>query len=144
MTARQAVELMRETRHDLDARGLTPGDVLPVLGCDPGPTRRMFPAFSRPERVGAVAVKTGSLTTTDGGVAVLAGIARTRDAGDIVFAVAATSTGRDLRPWRRLEQSWLLDLVDRHGGVVPVACGPELPFSDEFAEVVAAADLSGR
>ncbi len=144
MTARQAAGLMRDAARDLRARGLEPGDVLPVLGCDPGPTRRMFPAFLRADRAGAVVVKTGSLTTTDGGVAVLAGIARTRDAGEVVFAVAATDTGRDLRPWRRVEQSWLLDLLDRFGGVVPAACGPELPFSDQFAEVVPATDLSGR
>ena len=144
MTARQAVELMRDTVGEARTKGLEPGDVLPVLGCDPGPTRRMFPAFLRPERSGAVAVKTGSLTTTDGGVAVLAGIARTRDAGEVVFAVAATGTGSDLRPWRQVEQAWLLDLLERSGGVVPAACGPELPFSDDFAEVVAVADLSGR
>jgi len=144
MTARQAVDLMRDTARDLRARGLEPGDVLPVLGCDPGPTRLMFPAFLSADRSGAVAVKTGTLTTTDGGVAVLAGIARTRDAGEVVFVVAATGTGRDLRPWRRAEQSWLLDLLDRHGGVVPAICGPELPFSDDFAEVVAVSDLPGR
>jgi D-alanyl-D-alanine carboxypeptidase/D-alanyl-D-alanine-endopeptidase (penicillin-binding protein 4) len=144
MTARQATDLMRDTVRDVRARGLEPGDVLPVLGCDPGPTRRMFPAFLRSDRAGAVAVKTGSLTTTDGGVAVLAGVARTRDHGDVVFSVAATNTGRDLRQWRQVEQSWLLDLLDRSGGVVPAVCGPDLPFSDEFAEVVAVGYRSGR
>lgn len=135
MTARQAVELVRQLVTATRAAGSDPGAVLPVLGCDPGPTRRMFPAFIRPSRRGAAVVKTGTLTTTDGGVAVLAGLVTTRDRGEVVFAVAAPRTGRDLRPWRRLEQAWLLDLVEAAGGAVPESCGPSLPYSDTFARV---------
>lgn len=135
MSPRQMVGLIRSLVVDLRNRGLEPGDVLPVLGCDAGPTRRMFPAFVRSSRVGAVTVKTGSLTTTDGGVAVLAGIARTWDKGEIVFAVAAPAAGGDLHRWRRAEQSWLLDLIERSGGAVPTTCGSELPFSDTQAVV---------
>jgi D-alanyl-D-alanine carboxypeptidase len=137
MTARLAVALMREFLELADAQGLAVEELLPVPGCDPGPTRRMFPRLLSGEYERAVACKTGTLTTTDGGVVVLAGTFRSRDSGVVVFCVAAPRTGRQLTRWRRLEQEWVLDLIGRSGGAEPFECGAEFPLSDAFAVVVA-------
>ena len=45
------------------------------------------------------------------------------------------STGWNEPHWRGLQQSWLLELIKKTGGAVRKPCGPELPFSDTFAEV---------
>ncbi len=115
---------------DLDLRRL-----LPVIGCDPGATRRMFPALAAPPLTGTVTCKTGTLTNTDGGVAVLAGTFTSPEKGVVTFAIAAPRAGGRLQYWRKLQQRWVLALIDEQGGAVPAPCGPELPFSDTFAEV---------
>jgi D-alanyl-D-alanine carboxypeptidase/D-alanyl-D-alanine-endopeptidase (penicillin-binding protein 4) len=137
MTARAVVGLMRSFEAALGAAGLGMDDVLPVPGCDPGPTRRMFPRLAAGEFERAATVKTGTLTTTDGGVVVLAGSFQSPRLGQVLFCVAAPRTGRDLTRWRRLEQAWLVDLIESAGGADPVACSGELPFSDAMAIVEA-------
>ena len=135
LTAQTGVLLMRafvETTTDL---GLTPGDLLPVIGCDSGATDRKFPRLASQKRAGSVTVKTGTLTNTDGGVAVVGGVYTSPDLGQVLFCVAATSTGWNEPHWRGLQQSWLLELIKKTGGSVQKTCGPELPFSDTFAEV---------
>ena len=135
LTARAAVDLLREFRLITVENGLTPRDLLPAVGCAPGPTRRMFPGLAAPARTGSVVVKTGTLTTTDGGVAVVAGFFESPAAGEVLFCIAAPRTGGQLQHWRSLEQAWLLDLIATAGGAVQEPCGPELPFSDTHAEV---------
>ncbi len=136
MTARHAVRLVGELADGARSRMLEPGQLLPVLGCDPGPTRRMFPRFIGPARAGAVTVKTGTLTTTDGGVAVLAGLFQTADGREIRFCVAAPRAGDRLRHWRGMQQAWLEDLIAHVGGARSVGCGPDLPYSETGAAVV--------
>lgn len=136
MTARQAVRLVGELAVAARSRTVEPGQLLPVLGCDPGPTRRMFPRFLEPARSGSVTVKTGTLTTTDGGVAVLAGMFAAADGREIQFCVAAPRAGDRLGHWRGLQQAWLEELIARTGGARAVGCGPDLPYSETGAEVV--------
>lgn len=135
MTARGAVRLVWELDATAAWHGFTVRRVLPVLGCDPGPTRRMFPRFQRPPLSAAVAVKTGTLTTTDGGVVVLAGHFVSPTVGEVVFCVAAPQAGGAIDHWRRLQQEWLVDLIGSVGGVVASPCAGELPFSDSLAEI---------
>ncbi len=143
MTPRQAVGLLRALQAELAEQGLELADVLPVIGCDPGPTRRMFPLLGRPERAGSVVCKTGTLTTTDGGVAVLAGVFTSPGRGEVLFCAAAPRAGGRLQHWRQLEQGWLLDLMSRTGGAVVRPCGGELPYSDTAAEVAPAVPPGG-
>ena len=135
MTARVAVRLMREFQSELERHDLRLDDVLPIPGCDPGPTRRMFPILANNPLGPLAVVKTGTLTTTDGGVVVLAG-AFSNDLGTVLFCVAATGTGREITRWRRAEETWLLDLMKTLAGAEPRPCGPELPFSSSDAAVV--------
>jgi D-alanyl-D-alanine carboxypeptidase/D-alanyl-D-alanine-endopeptidase (penicillin-binding protein 4) len=135
MTARVVVRLMREFLAAATEAGLQPDDLLPVPGCDPGPTMRMFPRLVSGDHQHSVVCKTGTLTTTDGGVAVLSGSFRSRDRGIVLFCVAAPRIGRELTRWRRLEQDWLLHLIATHGGAEPFECTRGFPFSDSFAKV---------
>lgn len=144
MTARQMVGLLAELADEAAGHGIGLRQLLPVIGCDPGATRRMFPALAAPERSGSVVCKTGTLTDTDGGVAVLAGSFTDPDGGRTVFAVAAPRAGGQLQHWRTIEQRWLLALIEEQGGAVAEPCGPELPFSDELAGVEVVLDDSVR
>jgi D-alanyl-D-alanine carboxypeptidase/D-alanyl-D-alanine-endopeptidase (penicillin-binding protein 4) len=135
ITARTGVRLMRAFIASAAARGLAPSDLLPVVGCDPGATSRKYPKLAASSFEGALAVKTGTLVQTDGGVAVLGGIYTSPELGRVLFCVASPSSGWREDHWRRVQQSWLLELTARTGGVVQRPCGPELPFCDTFAEV---------
>jgi D-alanyl-D-alanine carboxypeptidase/D-alanyl-D-alanine-endopeptidase (penicillin-binding protein 4) len=135
MTVRLMARLIVELDAEAAEHGLTLDRLLPVIGCDPGPTRRMFPALAAPPLAGAVTGKTGTLTNTDGGVAVLAGTFTGADGAPVVFAVAAPRAGRGLQYWRLVEQRWLMALIDTRGGALAPPCGPPLPSSDTSAEV---------
>jgi len=139
ITPRLGVAMIDALRSWLGAHGLALRDLLPVPGCVPGPLPRMFPHLARTPLAGAVACKTGTLDTTDGGVAVLAGSVVTRDAGEVLFLVAAPRAGATLRLWRRREQSWLEELLTGLGGAAPGPCPPPLPYSDQHVTVEAAA-----
>ncbi len=136
MTPRQVTALLHRFRDALAGHGLEPGDVLPVPGCDPGPVPRMFSHFARGPLARTLACKTGTLDTTDGGVAVLAGYATTRRAGPVVFVVAAPRAGTRLHHWRRVEQHWLESLFNRLGGAVQKPCPAPFPYSDSSARVL--------
>ena len=72
------------------------------------------------------------------GVAVLAGAFTSPTTGPVVFAVAVPRAGGRLEHWRRVQQRWILDLMDEVGGAVATPCGEKLPFSDADAEIVIA------
>lgn len=136
MTARQVVRLLQAFEDACDKHGLALDEVLPVPGCDPGPLGRMFPGLATGEDAARTVVKTGTLRTTDGGVAVLAGYFDSPGRGRVVYCVAAPGAGESLRRWRLSEQSWLLDLMRLAGGARSFDCRGELPYSEAFAEVV--------
>ena len=135
MTARQVIRLMWALRDLGEKLGFDPEDVLPVPGCDPGPTERMFPRLTAGPTARTAVVKTGTLTTTDGGVAVLAGFFESVDEGPVAFCVAAPRAGGELRRWRLAEQRWLLDVMASTGGAVALPCGGDFPLSDAFADL---------
>ncbi len=138
MTVQQMAGLLTELDVEAEEQGLELQELLPVVGCDPGHTRRMFPALAEPELAGAVTCKTGTLTHTDGGVAVLAGTFTSPTNGPVVFAIAAPRAGGKLDYWRMIQQRWVLELISEVGGAVTIPCGDPLPFSDALVEVEAA------
>ena len=137
LTARLVVKLIRESLADLECAGLRPEELLPVAGCDPGPLSDMFPALATGPQGRTVVGKTGTLITTDGGVAVLSGTFRSRDRGPVIFCVAAPRSGYQAHRWRSVEERWLLELMASTGGAEARICGPELPHPDTMAELVA-------
>ena len=137
MSVTQMAGLFSELMDEAAEQDLELSRFLPVIGCDPGATRRMFPALTAPHLTGTVTCKTGTLTNTDGGVAVLTGTFTSPENGAVVFAIAAPRAGNRLQHWRQLQQRWVLALMEEQGGAVPAPCGDPLPFSDTFAEVEA-------
>jgi len=140
MTAVEVVHLVQGLSHWLEGRGLKLGDLLPVPGCDPGPIPRMFPALASGKLARAVACKSGTLSDTDGGVAVLAGVFTQGSGGQVFFCVAAPRAGGKLPSVRALEEGWLTGLIQRQGGVRTAGCGAPLAFSDAAVEI----GLEGR
>lgn len=128
MTPRQVVKLLRDLVRSGRDLGLDPDEVLPVAGCDPG-TLKFFPRLNEGDYAGSVIGKTGTLFYTDHGVSVLAGIAGTAE-GDALFVVAMPRSGRKVHWARRLEQTFVLELIDSLGGPRPRACRGDLPLPD--------------
>jgi len=129
LTPRLVVRLLRDLQRTAGVLGLRVEEILPVAGCDPG-TLEAFPRLTDGPAAGAVAGKTGTLTNTDGGIALLAGFLSTAE-GDLLFCVAAPRSGERLMAARRAEESWLLDLAARHGGARPRECAGPWPLSGD-------------
>jgi len=140
LTAQRIVQLLDEFRRICERLGLDVGDILPRAGCDPG-TLKNFPAFTSGPDSRALVAKTGTLSKTDGGVAVLAGYLETAR-GEITFAVASRGIGAAAASARRAQQRWLLELSKASGGPAAGECGAEVRFSD--AEATAAVETGAR
>ena len=135
LTARQIVKMLWAFDATCREAGLDPSDILPVPGCVPGSLPRMFPRLAQGESSRTAIVKSGTLTNTDGGVAVLAGFFRSLKGETVAFCVAAPRAGGRLTHFRLAEQGWLLDLMGSVGGADRRTCGTELVFSDTMADV---------
>lgn len=135
MTARTVVGMLRGFEDTVRKVGLGVDDLLAIPGCDPGPTRRMFPRLVSGPHERAVVGKTGTLTTTDGGVVAFAGTFLSHDRGEILFCVAAPGSGWEITRWRGVEEAWLIDLLVASGGAEARGCGPDIPYPDTMAEV---------
>ncbi len=139
LTPRLIVHLLREFRKTCERLHLPVEALLPVAGCDPGTVNHQFPELADGPNTTAVVGKTGTLTTTDGGIAVLAGIARTGQ-GDLLFCVAVPHAGGRLRGARHAEEKWVLDLLGSHGGGQPRPCVGMLTAPDTGASVILLGD----
>ena len=86
MTPRGLIAVVRALGEELSRHGLRPEDVLPVVGSDWGTLRRRLEGSGLE---GSAVGKTGTLTTTDGGMSNLAGVVFTQDAGPVLFVIMA-------------------------------------------------------
>ena len=132
---RTIVRMLREFRASAERLGVAVADLLPASGCDPGTVTGFFPQLSSGLNVGSVIGKTGTLTSTDGGITVLAGFINTAQ-GEFVFCVAAPGASGRLKVSRQAEEHFLLSFLAEHGGATPHSCGPPLPDSHTEAGVI--------
>ncbi len=139
LTPRIIVRLLREFRVTCQRVGVPLESVLAVAGCDPGTVSRFFPLLTSDRNTTSVVAKTGTLTSTDGGVAVLAGFARTAR-GDYAFCVAVPRAAGRLKGARRAEEKWVVDFLDRNGGGLPHQCAPPLAGPDAGASIILLGD----
>jgi serine-type D-Ala-D-Ala carboxypeptidase/endopeptidase (penicillin-binding protein 4) len=118
MTPRDTVRLLREMVLWLTEHKLNPSSVMAVAGVDAGTLRGRFLGgkFS-----GSVVAKTGTLHTTDTGVAALAGIMYTRKRGPLLFAVYDIADGKKVSSLRRIQDEFLKQLMIECGGPFPPA-----------------------
>lgn len=135
LSPRAVVHLVRELVASCSARHLDPGHILPVAGCHPGTLEKFFEVLAAPPYAGSMVGKTGTLTNTDGGIAVLAGIARTAQ-GDFYFCLAVPEARGRLREARKLQEAWLVRFIDEHGGPRPESCGVPVVEADEGAVII--------
>lgn len=117
------VKILREFRRSSESHGYPVETLLPVAGCESCTVTKAYPRLSHGPYASAVAAKTGTLTTTDGGAAVLAGFVNTAR-GELVFCVAAPRSGRYLSAARRAIEDWLVQLITTNGGPAARTCAP--------------------
>jgi len=134
ISPRLIVHLVRDLSFTAERLGLPLDELLPTSGCDKGTVASFFPRLGKGPYVASVTGKTGTLITTDNGVSVFAGIARTAE-GEQIFAVAVPNARGRLRAARRVEEDFVLRLVDRLGGPEARACAAPLPDRLVMTEV---------
>lgn len=116
MTPRDTVRMLRAMVNWLDKYNLKFDAVMGMGGIDPGTMRARF---SERGFAGCVIAKTGTLTTTDSGMANLAGVMRTRDRGTLLFAIYDNAESRHIRPLRKVQDVFIKKLINELGGPAP-------------------------
>ena len=135
MTPRSVVQLLRALRTTCARLGLTVESLLPVAGCDPGTLNHSFARLGTGPNAMSVTAKTGTLTSTDGGTAVLAGFVST-GRGDLAFCVAAPHAGGRLSQARAAQARWLEQLIAAADGPRPRRCAGPLANPEDGAQIV--------
>lgn len=122
MTPRGLLAVIRALEGEVVRQGMKLEDVMPVVSDDRGTLRRRF-AGSPLE--GAAVGKTGTLTSeVDGGMASLAGVVYTQEAGMVVFAIL--DQGNQIAEHRQLEDQILAEVIVSHDVPRPLAT-PDKP-----------------
>lgn len=106
MTPRDMLSVIRALIEETNRQGLRPEDIMPVANYDSSTLRHRFIGSGLE---GSVIGKTGTLTTIDGGMASVAGIIYTTDAGMILFAIF--DQGPQVWENRQLEDQLLAETV---------------------------------
>lgn len=109
MTPRGLITVVRALAEEAARHGLKLEDLLAVASCDHGTLRR------RMEGTGyecAVIGKTGTLTTTDGGMSNLAGLVKTQDSEPILFAILAQ--GNRIWEHKQMADQLLAEVLHDH------------------------------
>ena len=110
VTPRAMMKILRGLRNELQKNKLSPSDIMPVAGIDPG---TLEDRFTGPAWQGSVIAKTGTLARTDGGASSLVGQMRTKN-GDTLLFVIMNQRGNVLR--FRSNQDYLVTQVQNSRG----------------------------
>ena len=113
MTPRGLLVVIKALVEEAQRLGLKPEDILPVVGCDWGTLRRRMTGTGYEC---ALVGKTGTLTTTDGGMSNLAGVAFTQDSGMILFAILAQ--GNRIWEHKQMADELLAETIHEHPPVL--------------------------
>jgi len=119
LTPRAMLKVYRALSDELAKHRLSPADIMPVAGIDPGTLRKRFE--SSPSR-GSIIAKTGTLYRTDGGASALVGQTRARN-GELLMFVIFNGRG-NVRRFRESQDSLIADLQNARGGPAPFAYTP--------------------
>jgi D-alanyl-D-alanine carboxypeptidase/D-alanyl-D-alanine-endopeptidase (penicillin-binding protein 4) len=116
LSPRDTVKMLRAMVNWLNKYGLKADAVMGIGGMDPGTMRARF---NEGQFAGSIVAKTGTLTSTDSGMAALAGVMRTRNRGTLLFAVYDGAEYRRIVPLRKTQDVFLKNLMNELGGPAP-------------------------
>jgi D-alanyl-D-alanine carboxypeptidase/D-alanyl-D-alanine-endopeptidase (penicillin-binding protein 4) len=108
------MKILRGLRNELQKNKLSPADIMPVAGIDPG---TLEDRFTGPAWQGSVIAKTGTLIRTDGGASSLVGQMRTRN-GDTLLFVIMNQQGNVAR-FRTNQDFLVMQVQNSRGGPQP-------------------------
>lgn len=111
VTPRAMMKIFRALRTELQKHRLSPADVMPVAGIDPG---TLEDRFTGPAWQGSVIAKTGTLIRTDGGASSLVGQMRTAR-GEVLLFVIMNQHGNVLR-FRSNQDYLVMQVQNSRGG----------------------------
>jgi len=111
VTPRAMMKIFRALRNELQLNKLTPADIMPVAGVDPG---TLEDRFTGPAWEGTVIAKTGTLVRTDGGASSLVGQMKTVR-GDVLLFVIMNQRGSVLR-FRQNQDLLIMQVQNSRGG----------------------------
>src|SRR6185436_9742403 len=111
VTPRAMMRIFRELRTELQNNKLSPADIMPVAGIDPG---TLEDRFTGPAWEGSVIAKTGTLVRTDGGASSLVGQMKTAR-GDVLLFVIMNQRGSVLR-FRQNQDRLVMQVQNSRGG----------------------------
>jgi D-alanyl-D-alanine carboxypeptidase/D-alanyl-D-alanine-endopeptidase (penicillin-binding protein 4) len=114
VTPRAMMKIFRALREELAKNKLTPSDIMPVAGIDPGTLQKRYTLG--PSR-GSVIAKTGTLIRTDGGASALVGQMHTRT-GETLLFVIFNQRGNVLR-FRENQDALVWQMQSLRGGPSP-------------------------
>jgi D-alanyl-D-alanine carboxypeptidase/D-alanyl-D-alanine-endopeptidase (penicillin-binding protein 4) len=114
VTPRAMMKIFRALRDELTKFNLSPSDIMPVAGVDPGTLEKRYTDMQ--ER-GSVIAKTGTLVRTDGGASALVGQMRTRN-GETLLFVIFNQRGNVWR-FRESQDALVAQIQNLHGGPAP-------------------------
>jgi D-alanyl-D-alanine carboxypeptidase len=105
------MRIFRELRKELQKNKLSPADIMPVAGVDPG---TLEDRFTGPVWQGSVIAKTGTLVRTDGGASSLVGQMRTAK-GETLLFVIMNQRGNVVR-FRENQDYLVMQVLNSRGG----------------------------
>jgi D-alanyl-D-alanine carboxypeptidase/D-alanyl-D-alanine-endopeptidase (penicillin-binding protein 4) len=119
VTPHAMMKIFRALRKELAANKLSPSDIMPVAGIDPGTLEKRYTDF---QSRGSVIAKTGTLIRTDGGVSALVGQMRARN-GETLLFVIFNQRGNVWR-FRQSQDTLITQLQNSRGGPSPFQYRP--------------------
>lgn len=111
VTPRAMMKILRGLRNELQKNKLSPADIMPVAGIDPGTLEDRFTGLAWK---GSVIAKTGTLVRTDGGASSLVGQMRTAK-GDTLLFVIMNQHGNILK-FRSNQDYLVMQVQNSRGG----------------------------
>lgn len=138
VTPRAMLKIFRALREELAKNKLSPSDIMPVAGVDPGTLQKRYTSgMSR----GSVIAKTGTLIRTDGGASALVGQMHTRT-GETLLFVIFNQRGNVLR-FRENQDSLVWQMQSLRGGPSPFNYRP-LTLSMRLADTLQDSAMPAR
>ncbi|HEV2879960.1 MAG TPA: D-alanyl-D-alanine carboxypeptidase [Pyrinomonadaceae bacterium] len=139
LSPRSMMKVYRGLLKELAKHNLSPSDIMPVAGIDPGTLHKRYTfGYAR----GSVIGKTGTLGRTDGGASALAGQMRTQT-GETLLFVIFNQRGNVAR-FREAQDRLVSQLQFTRGGPAPFAYSPQtlaMRLSDTEVEQAEASEF---